>query len=93
MSTGKKSREDDPYPKNPSSFVSMEQCQAMQKPMMDNLERINKALWGEDYRSGMVKDVQVIKSATGTAKAVLLPIFLTLVTALVTAGILGYIHF
>jgi hypothetical protein len=59
--------------------------------IMEDVKKINLALWGSDGRSGLVKDVAELKSQGSTAililKSVVVPIIVAVVTAVIISGI------
>jgi len=58
-----------------------------------NVNKINLALWGENGREGMVKDIQEIKSSLGATTSIIksigIPIIAAVISAVITAGILS----
>jgi hypothetical protein len=76
-------RKDNPY-------VTHAECIQISGEIKNDLNTIKKTLVGEDMRGGLVKDVQEIKSATSAIKTVVLPIVISVVSALVTYGLLKF---
>lgn len=75
--------------KNPSTLTKIStKIEFLDK----NVNKINLALFGENGRGGMVKDLQEIKSslksATSIIKSLGVPIVIAVVAALITAYIL-----
>jgi len=77
-------RKDNPY-------VTHAECIQVSGEIKSDLNTIKKTLVGEDMRGGLVKDVQEIKSATSAIKTVVLPIVISVVSALVTYGLLRFL--
>lgn len=74
--------------RNPSKFVTHAECSGIMEGVKAELRTIKTTLVGEDMRGGLVKDVQEIKSATGIIKTVVLPIILSVSSALIVYLIL-----
>jgi len=51
-------------------------------------EKIDLALFGADGRGGIVKDLQEIKTATSALRSIILPVAISIASALITAAIL-----
>lgn len=68
---------------NPSKFVTHAECAKTVESVKLELKTMKNALVGEDMRGGIVKDVQEIKSATGIIKTVIVPIVLSVSSALI----------
>jgi hypothetical protein len=79
-----KKRRDNP------SFVTHEECMQISGDIKSDLNTIKKTLVGDDMRGGLVKDVQEIKSATSAIKTVIVPIVISVLSALVTYGLLRF---
>jgi len=79
---------EDEEPRNPKYVTSL-QCISKQtncsSDFKDELRTIKKALVGDDMRGGIVKDMGDLKSKLSLAKTVLLPIALSVVSALLVA--------
>ena len=70
---------------NPSRvYVRIEDCREISGKIM-------LALFGEDGRGGIVKDVQEIKSATSIIKTVIVPVVISVSAALITYAVLNAI--
>jgi hypothetical protein len=72
------------------SFVTRMECMQISGEIKSDLATIKKTLVGEDMRGGLVKDVQEIKSATSAIKTVVVPIVISVLSALVTYGLLRF---
>jgi hypothetical protein len=59
-------------------YVTVADCQTRHT-------RLELALFGEDGRGGLVKDVQEIKTSTNVFRSIALPVIISLATALITA--------
>lgn len=64
--------------------------------IIEEMDRIELALWGRDGRGGIVADIQVIKTNTrvymGALRVVVVPIASSVVAALITAWVLLGFH-
>ena len=78
----------DEEPHNPK-YVTSNQCREIHglcsAQFKGDLQKIHKAIAGDDMRGGMVKDLADLKSKLGIVKTVLLPITLSVVCALLVA--------
>jgi len=77
----KKKTKDNPY-------VTRDECFQISGEIRKDIATIKKTLVGEDMRGGIVKDVQEIKSATGAIKTVVIPIVISVLSAVITYGLL-----
>lgn len=75
-------------PKGKSIFVRIEDCLKIHIQTNERMHKFDLALFGEDGRAGMVKDIAdirsdlaIIKSATGLMRQILVPILSSLITA------------
>ena len=82
-------------PRNPK-YVTALQCISKQtncsSDFKEELRTIKKALVGDDMRGGIVKDMGDLKSKLSLAKTVLLPIALSVVSALLVAWAVTGFH-
>lgn len=62
-------------------FVGITDCR-------DRHERLELCLFGKDGRGGIVQDIQAIKTSTNIFRAVLLPVILSVFSAMLTAYLL-----
>jgi hypothetical protein len=74
--------------KNPG-YVTTSECKQISGSINNELETIKKALIGDDMRGGLVKDVADIKLAHSWVTTYLVPIMSSVVTAVITAYVLG----
>lgn len=51
--------------KQHSDVMAKSDCERLRENCASNNDRINLALWGEDGRGGIVKDIQDIKAQLG----------------------------
>jgi len=73
--------------KNPNtSYVTRAECFQISGDIKKDLNTIKLTLVGEDMRGGLVKDLQEIKAATSVLKTVVVPIVISVVSALITYG-------
>jgi hypothetical protein len=79
----KKKKDDPPY-------VTRDECFQISGEIRKDISTIKKTLVGEDMRGGIVKDVQEIKSATSAIKTVVVPIVISVVSALMTYALLQF---
>ena len=77
---------------NPGKFMTRNECAQITTHLKEEVKTIKRALFGEDMRGGMVKDVQEIKSATSFFKSILVPIIISVASALITAYIVRGLH-
>lgn len=56
----------------------------------EGIEKLHLALWGENGRGGMVKDVGVLKQQNKVANRVM-SVLETILTSVITAGIIAYL--
>lgn len=77
-------RKDNPY-------VTRTECAQISGEIKADLFTIKRTLVGEDMRGGLVKDVQEIKSATSAIKTVVIPIVISVLSALITYGLLRFL--
>jgi len=76
-----------PRKKNPNmSYVTRAECFQISGDIKRDLNTIKLTLVGEDMRGGLVKDLQEIKAATSVLKTVVVPIVISVVSALITYG-------
>jgi hypothetical protein len=73
---------------DPPAYVTRAECIRIHGEIKSALVVINRTLVGEDMRGGLVKDVQEIKSATSAIKTVVVPIVISVLSALTTYGLL-----
>ena len=78
-----KKKKDNPY-------VTRDECFQISGEIRRDISTIKKTLVGEDLRGGLVKDVQEIKSATSAIKTVLVPIVISVLSALITYGLIQF---
>jgi hypothetical protein len=78
-----KKKKSDPY-------VTRDECFQISGEIRRDISTIKKTLVGEDLRGGIVKDMQEIKSATGAIKTVVVPIVISVLSALITYGLLQF---
>ena len=82
--------------RNPGGpFVEVEDCQERHGVTAARVDRLELALYGKDGRGGMVRDISEIKTQTRALKTVLVPLVASVLSALITAGILeglSHIH-
>jgi len=78
-----KKKKDNPY-------VTRDECFQISGEIRRDIATIKMTLVGEDLRGGIVKDVQEIKSATGAIKTVVVPIVISVLSALITYGLLQF---
>ena len=76
------SEEEEPH--NPK-YVTMVQCNEHQTTFKDELQTIRMALIGNDMRGGIVKDMGDLKAKLGIFKTVLLPIAISVASAILVA--------
>ena len=77
--------------KDPPPYVTRDECFQIRGEIKNDIKLVKKTLVGEDLRGGLVKDVQEIKSATGMIKTVVLPIVISVASAVVTYGLLRFL--
>lgn len=77
MSTSSEDKKD-----NPGRYRTVKTCETRHR-------KLDLALFGEDGRGGIVKDIAEIKAATSVLKTVFLPIILSITASVITFLILG----
>ena len=75
---------EDEEPHNPK-YVTSKQCASTKTYFESELKTIKKALTGDDMRGGMVKDMAELKAKLSIGKTVLLPIVLSITSAVLIA--------
>ena len=76
--------------KKDNPYVTRDECFQISGEIRRDISTIKKTLVGEDLRGGLVKDVQEIKSATSAIKTVLVPIVISVLSALITYGLIQF---
>ena len=78
----------DEEPRNPK-YVTSIQCDSKQKncssDFKDEMRTIKKALVGDDLRGGIVKDMSELKTRLSLVKTVVLPVALSIISAILVA--------
>lgn len=77
------------------SFVTTDDCARFRHEIRDELKVLKSALVGEDLRGGLVKDMSDIKATLSTArtfKDFLVPVAIAVISAILTAFILGAVR-
>ena len=76
----------DEEPHNPK-YITSKQCDITKAYFQEELQTIKKALVGDDMRGGMVSDLADLKSKLSIVKTVLLPVAISVVSALLVAWV------